>query len=153
MTGNSNNQNIIDGLACQKIGSWDQSNWNFLAKGAPYLDETGLEIDGYYEVMVIDFDKSLIELDTISTTDTEFYRINEVMEENSEFGYVPSYVNSLEISPKFKYFDNISGNIYYKPQDEPKLAEKRTQDILNSIFGFNPIEELEKINSEECANL
>ena len=153
MADNPLTQSITNGLACQKIESWGESNWDLMAKDTPYLDISGEKVAGKYDLIVIDVDDYLIELDIVSGMDSDYERINRAMRENDELGYIPSHINSWEISPKFRYAGDIGGNIYYTIDDEPKLSDPESQELFDSIFGFNPVNMLEKADAKKCSNL
>lgn len=153
MVKNPLTQSITNGLACQKIESWEKSNWDLMAKDAPYLDISGEEVAGQYDLIVIDVDDHLIELDIVSGMDSDYERIHRAMRESEELGYVPSHINSWDISPKFRYSEDIGGNMYYSLEDEPKLFNPESKEIFDSIFGFDPMEVLERADAAKCSNL
>jgi hypothetical protein len=124
-----------------------------MAKDTPYLDISGEEVAGKYDLIVIDVDDYLIELDIVSGMDSDYERIHRAMKENEDLGYIPSYINSWDISPKFRYAEDIGGNIYYSINNEAKLSNPESQELFDSIFGFNPIDVLERADAKKCSNL
>jgi|GEM_PF-5822223 len=151
MGGNALNRSVRDGLTCQKIESWDKSNWDLLAKNAYYLDDDG-EIDGFYDLIVLDFDRYVLELDIVSGPAT-FDRLNKAVDEDEDLLYVSSHVNTWDISQKFRYVDNVEGSVFYSLEDIDKISLPESQRMLDSVFGYNPVEELEKIEKRQCSNL
>lgn len=145
-------RSVRNGLACQKIESWDKSNWDLLAKSACYLDEND-SVDGVYDLLVMDLDRYVVELDVVSGVGRSFDRLSRAVEENEDLLYVSAHINTWDIPRKFRYIGDIDGSVYYSSEDAEKISSPASQEMIDAVFGYNPVEELERIDEAQCSEL
>ncbi|MFB6292278.1 MAG: hypothetical protein ABEI58_02685 [Candidatus Nanohaloarchaea archaeon] len=139
---------IQSSIACRKLQSWDDANWDFLAKDLPYGSP---ESDDRFDVLVADLEHRLVEVDIVGYDSQVNEYLRETVQELEDWGYRPGHKLPMDIDPELRDATPVPGRIFYSEEDEWKMSTSAAEDF-DRIFGYDVFEAgYEMINPDRCA--